>query len=139
MSGMSIGEVARRAGLNASAIRYYESTGLLPEPRRVRGRRCYDHEVLWRLDLIDAARASGFTIREIRTLLHGFPEATTARERWNSLASAKLGEVERQIERLERMRASLLTALACDCASLEECARLLPMTARVERDSSSLR
>jgi MerR family transcriptional regulator, redox-sensitive transcriptional activator SoxR len=125
MAGMKIGEVARRAGLRTSAIRYYESVGLLPEPQRRHGRRCYDGDIFWRLRLIDSARASGFSIREIRALLHGFPESTAARERWASLAGSKLREIECQIAKLQQMRESLQIALACQCAGLDECASRL--------------
>lgn len=125
MSTLSIGEVARRAGINASAIRYYEGVGLLEKPERVGGKRRYDEAVLRRLDIIDAAKRARFTIEEIRTLIHGFPAETAAAKRWQALASNKRAEVDELISRLRHMQELLEDALGCDCASLDECASLL--------------
>ena len=122
---LTIGEVARRAGVSASAIRYYEEAGLLGEPERIGGKRRYDEGVLRSLALIGGAKRAGFTLSEIRTLLHGFPAATEATERWQVLASEKLVEVEEAIAELQETRELLKEALRCECASLDECARLL--------------
>lgn len=125
MSTLSIGEVARRAGISTSAIRYYEGVGLVAEPERVGGKRRYDPGVIRWLALIEAAKGVGMTIKEIRTLLYGFPEESGASKRWQSLASGKLDEVDGRIAELQRIRALLEEALRCDCASLDECARML--------------
>ena len=134
---IGIGEVARQAGINASAIRYYEKEGLLAEPERVGGKRRYDSEAVRRLALIEAAKSAGLSIREIRTLLHGFPADVAASERWRSLASERLKEVDRLIAELRRMRVLLDEALRCECASLDECARLLSDRQRATERSSS--
>ena len=73
---MSIGEVARHARVQPSAIRYYESLGLLPVPPRTGGKRRYDESVLDWLALVTLARQAGFTIAEIRELLAGFEPDT---------------------------------------------------------------
>jgi len=125
---LTIGEVARRAGVRASAIRYYEGAGLLEEPERVGGKRRYDEEALRRLALIGGAKRAGFTLSEIRTLLHGFPAGTGAAQRWQALASEKLVEVDETIAQLRQTRGLLEEALCCECASLDECARLLYQT-----------
>lgn len=122
---LSIGQVARRAQIRPSAIRYYEEAGLLEVPERVGGKRRYDEGVLRRLVLIAGAKRAGFTLGEIRILLHGFPIGTGAAERWRTLASEKLGEVDEAIARLRETRELLEAALRCECASLDECARLL--------------
>jgi redox-sensitive transcriptional activator SoxR len=119
---LTIGEVVRRVGVRASAIRYYEEAGLLEEPERVGGKRRYDEEVLRRLALIGGAKRGGFTLGEIRTLLHGFPAGTGAAQRWQALASEKLVEVDEAIARLRETRELLEEALRCECASLDECA-----------------
>ena len=74
MEGLTIGAVARRAGLRPSALRYYEDEGLLPAPARVNGRRRYDTDVFDRLAVIRLAQAAGLTVAEIRTFLHGTQE-----------------------------------------------------------------
>ena len=125
MGTLAIGEVARRAGISASAIRYYERAGLVPEATRVGGKRRYEPKVWRRLALIEAAKRAGLTIAEIRALLHGYPDEASASERWRSLASRKLEEVDELMARLGQMRVLLAEALRCDCASLEECADLL--------------
>jgi MerR family redox-sensitive transcriptional activator SoxR len=122
MEGLTIGEVARRAGIAASAIRYYERIGLLPVASRVAGQRRYGDAVLTRLALVGMAREAGFTLAEIGTLLGGFPEATPAAERWRELAMRKLPEVEAMISRLVTVRAVLVESLACDCLTLDACA-----------------
>jgi len=122
---LSIGEVARRAGVSASAIRYYERAGLLAEPERVGGRRRYDPGVVRRLALIQAARRAGMSVSETHELLHGFAGETSASERWRALASGKLEEIDERIAHLRRIRELLEEALRCECGSLEECARLL--------------
>src|SRR5918997_4063167 len=69
---MRIGEVAARAGVRVSLIRYYEEIGLLPEPERVSGQRRYDDTVLRRLTVIDVAQRAGLSLEEIRELVeHG--------------------------------------------------------------------
>jgi MerR family transcriptional regulator, redox-sensitive transcriptional activator SoxR len=125
VKGITIGEVARRTNVRASAIRYYERVGLLPEPVRVHGRRRYEHEVLGQLALIKGAKRAGFTLREIRVLLHGFPAEVGAAERWRTLASEKLVEVHELITQLGEIRVRLKTALRCECSSLDECAELM--------------
>ena len=62
---------------------------------------------------------------EIRTLIHGFPNEASASERWRSLASQKLEEVDELMARLQHIKRLLPEVLRCDCASLEECADLL--------------
>jgi MerR family redox-sensitive transcriptional activator SoxR len=98
VESMSIGEVARSAGVRPSAMRYYEGVGLLPPPERENGRRRYDgevlREVLDRLAVVRVAQQAGFTISEIRTLLDGFSEDFPPSERWRLMAREKLPEVE---------------------------------------------
>ena len=118
---LTIGEVARRAGLRTSAIRYYESVGVLPEPQRVAGRRRYAEDTVRRLHVIDVAKRAGFTLDEARVLLstadHGTPAFSQVRE----LASRKLPEVEALITRAEAVRAWLQTATGCNCDTLDVC------------------
>ncbi len=87
-TGLTIGEVARRARIQPSALRYYERVGLLDPPPRVGGRRQYDPRVLHRLAAIGVAQQAGFTIAEIKTLLNGFAAETPAAARWRALAEA---------------------------------------------------
>jgi MerR family transcriptional regulator, redox-sensitive transcriptional activator SoxR len=122
---MSIGEVAGRAGVRPSALRYYERIGLLPAPERENGRRRYGGEVLRdvldRLAVVRVAQQAGFTISEIRTLLDAFSHDTPPSERWQVLAREKLPKVEALVERAIGMRDLLEKGLRCECLRLEDC------------------
>ena len=96
---MRISEVANKAGLRPSALRYYERIGLLPPPMRVNGRRSYGPNVLLLLTGIAVAKHAGFTVEEIKHLFYGFPNDVRASARWSKLAGAKMLEVDRLIER----------------------------------------
>ena len=122
---MRIGEVARRAGVAPSAIRYYEAEGLLPKPAFDGGKRRYDASVLEWLALIALAREAGFTTAEIKRLVSGFTPGTKPAARWREAATRKLAEVDALVARAERMRAVLHVALDCGCFRLDDCAALL--------------
>ena len=122
---MSIGEVAKRAGLSSSAIRYYEREGLIGRARRRAGRRVYEAEILDRLRIIELAKNAGFTIAETRRLLHGFSSDTEPGERWRALAVEKMAELDRRINEARRMRQVLEAATRCRCPSFEDCAQAL--------------
>lgn len=125
MPVLRIGEVARRSGLAPSAIRYYESLGLLPKPSKVGGKRAYDPTVLEWLALIALAREAGFTMREIKRLVTGFTPGTRPAARWHELATRKLAEIDATLARAERMRSVLRVALDCGCFRLSDCMALL--------------
>jgi MerR family transcriptional regulator, redox-sensitive transcriptional activator SoxR len=119
---LSIGDVATRAGMRASTIRYYERIGLVPPPTRRSGRRVYGEDVLRRLAVISYARATGFTLREIRTLFaSGKPYSARLREQ----ARAKVEEIDAMIERARAMKLLLNGALRCKCVDLDQCGRLM--------------
>lgn len=122
---LSIGAIAERAGLNTSAIRYYERIGVLPRAPRRAGRRRYDPAILEWLSLIALAREAGFSMAEIKRLVTGFSPGTRPAARWKELAERKLGELDAVIARAERMRAVLRIAMDCGCFRLEDCRALL--------------
>lgn len=121
MNNISIGRVAAAANLRASAIRYYESEGLLPPAYRRSGRRVYDVAILDRLALIQLASQCGFSLIEIRTLLHGFAPSATPAERWRLLAKTKFAELNEKIAQISRMKRVLAAICRCKCPSIEEC------------------
>ena len=118
---LTIGEVARRAGVATSAIRYYERVGLLEPPGRVNGRRRYGPEVLVSLGVIDLAKTAGFTLDEIRELLNGFSEEVSPSERWRAMARHKLAELDALLVRVEGMQRLLREGLECECIRLADC------------------
>ena len=126
MEALTIGEVAQRAGIRTSAIRYYESVDILPAPLRINGRRRYDSRVFDRLAIIQMAQQAGFTVSEIRALFNGFAADTPAAERWQALARQKLVEVDALLLRTQAMKQLLEEKLLrCRCLTLDECARCI--------------
>ncbi len=118
---LSIGEVAERAGVSDSAIRYYERRGLLPEAERIGGKRRFAEETVRRLGIIDTAKQAGFSLAEVGALLASVDEGAPAHQQLQSLAAHKLPEVDALLERAERMREWLILASDCSCGSLEDC------------------
>ena len=116
-----IGEVARRAGLRPSAIRYYESIGLLPEPERLAGRRRYSPDTLRLLSVIGAAQRAGLNLGEVGELLTASGGQGSVSERLQVIARRKLPEVEALIERALLVRSWLEAAADCQCPTLDDC------------------
>jgi MerR family transcriptional regulator, redox-sensitive transcriptional activator SoxR len=121
MEELTISEVAKRAGIRASAIRYYESIQLLPPPRRSAGRRRYNPDVLRRISFIQVAQAAGLTIAEIQTLINELDSDMPLSERWQTLARQKLAEVDALMHKVQGMKMILINGLNCNCTNLEEC------------------
>ena len=118
---LSIGEAARRAGLNVSAIRFYEREGLLPEPERTGGQRRFGADTVERLRIIDVAKRAGFSLDQVRTLLASVDRGAPVHEQLQVLASRKLPEVNALIERAQAMSDWLTAASQCRCERLENC------------------
>jgi MerR family transcriptional regulator, mercuric resistance operon regulatory protein len=113
---LTIGKVARAAGVSVETVRYYQRSGLVPEPPRPAGGvRRYSDEIVARLRFIRRAQELGFTLAEIRRLLAlGDPQSCG---KARSLAAAKLALVGARIADLERMRAALESLVVrCDAA-----------------------
>jgi MerR family redox-sensitive transcriptional activator SoxR len=121
---LTIGDVARQAGIRASAIRYYENAGLLPKAARSSGKRRYHPEILARIALLRFAKECGFTLAEVRYLVSGRPD------RWRTLARSKVSELEALSERIAIMKTLLGRASKCGCVDLEECGRRILATGR---------
>ena len=120
---MTIGEVAAKATIATSAIRYYERSGLLKQPLRKNGRRVYSEGVLHQLVIIEFAKETGFTLSETRLLLHGFPENTPASARWKKMAREKIHELDVALAKTKAMRDMLEAMTSCRCRKLEQCAQ----------------
>lgn len=125
---MKIGQLAHRAGLRASAIRYYERLGLLAPPHRVGGQRRYSPDALDRVLLIRFASEMGFSLAEIKLFLSGLREDAPVGPRWRKLATKKISEVEESIARSLRLKTLLQNLLHCRCASLKQCVAALGLS-----------
>ena len=121
MEELTISEVAKRTGIRASAIRYYESIKLLPPPKRISGRRRYNADVLRRISFIQVSQAAGLTIAEIKALMHELDGDKPLSERWQALARQKLDEVDALMRKVQGMKMILVSGLNCRCSNLDEC------------------
>ncbi len=133
---MRIGEVASRAGVNVETLRYYERRGLLREPdRQTSGYRAYDAEAVRVVRFIKRAQELGFTLADIEDLLRlADGEGPESCREVRSMATAKIEDMERRIETLQAMRASLV-ALVKTChrkGSKREC----PLIEAIEETAS---
>jgi MerR family transcriptional regulator, redox-sensitive transcriptional activator SoxR len=124
MAELSISQIAREIGLQASAIRYYERIGLLPPIQRISGQRRYDPTVLHRLAIIQRARQLGFTLTEIRQLFFGFRDGARPSERWRALSQRKLAELDELTDGIKVVRAVLKRLMTgCRCDTLNQCGK----------------
>ena len=115
---MTIGEISRRSGVPASAIRYYERIGLLPKPARLSGRRSFGEDALLRLAIVSAAAETGFTLAEIKQLVNG------SGRKWREAVTGKIAELDQAVRRTKAMQQLLREALECGCFDGEPCARV---------------
>ena len=118
---LTIGEVARRAGMQSSAIRYYERIHVLPAPERINGRRRYDLGVLRRLAVIQLAQEAGFSMNQIRLLFNNPEGDASLSTRWRAHVTQKLAEVDALIAQAQRMKILLEDSQRCGCLNLDDC------------------
>ena len=130
---LTIGEVARRAGVATSSIRYYESIDLLPAPARLHGQRRYGADVLGRLAFIAVAQNAGFKLAEIKDLVHSVDGTDGMGHHMRALSSRKLREVEALLEQTMAMKGWLEVAKDCGCSTPDECT-LFPAAGDVPAD-----
>lgn len=116
MKALDINEVARRSGVPASTLRFYEQKGLIDSIGRRGLRRLFDARVLERLAFIALGRASGFSLDEVA---HMFADGRPRIDR--KVLAAKADELDRTIRELSAMRDGLRHAVACRAPSHMEC------------------
>lgn len=118
-----IGDVVRRSGFAASALRYYESQGLVTSTRTPGGQRRYRRSTLRRLAFIRAASNVGLTLEEIREELSRLPDdRNPTKADWQQISRHWRGRLDDQIAALERLRDGLDSCIGCGCLSLKRCA-----------------
>ena len=120
---LSIGEVADRAGIAPSALRFYEKEGLIHSERSEGGQRRYHRDVLRLVAFIRAAQRVGLTLDEIRDALATLPEGhTPTAADWTRLSKGWRPLLDRRIEEMQRLRDRLDSCIGCGCLSLKTCA-----------------
>jgi MerR family redox-sensitive transcriptional activator SoxR len=118
MEMLTIGEAAKRAGVQPSALRFYERRKVIPAPARVNGRRLYSEAHLRVIEMARYAQGLGFTLEEVRQL---FGPAAAEGAAWRPLAEAKLGQLEETIRRARQMKKAIEAGLACGCLRAGDC------------------
>ena len=118
MSELTIGELARRAGVATSALRYWEDLGLLPAPARISGRRRYPESWVGLVGVILLLQDAGFTLAEQKALAASRGVAT---DEWRHLAERKLAELDEQIAQAQAAREAIEHALHCPQEDILEC------------------
>ena len=124
---LSIGEVAERANVATSALRFYERQGLINAARSDGGQRRYHRDVLRRIAFVRAAQRVGLSLEDIRAALTTLPEGRTPTAAdWRRLSRSWRPLLDRRIAELERVRDRLDTCIGCGCLSLRVCHLLNP-------------
>jgi len=119
---LTIAEVARRSGVAASALRYYEERGLISSARAGSGHRRYPRSVLRRIAFIVFAQHVGLTLDEIGSELSKLPaHHVPTGDDWSGLSSTWTARIDRRIAELERLRTGLTGCIGCGCLSLDRC------------------
>ena len=129
MQDLSIGEVAKLAGVQPSALRFYERAGVIPKPARINGRRRYSAELVRLITIARFAQSVGFSLEEIRLLFSQAKPSTVSR-RWRPIATAKVQQLEQTISRAKSMKKAIEAGLQCGCIRVEDCIPTTPKSAR---------
>ena len=119
---MTIGEVAERANVAPSALRFYEHEGLIAAERTDGGQRRYQRDVLRRIAFVRAAQRVGLKLEDIRQALATLPDGRTPTAAdWARLSRSWRPLLDRRIAELERVRDRLDACIGCGCLSLKAC------------------
>ena len=119
---LTIGEVSRRSGVAASALRFYEDRGLIASQRAGSGHRRFPRPVLRRIAFIVFAQKVGLTLDEIGAELAKLPpDRAPTRRDWASLTQTWSGRIDERIAELQRLQHSLTECIGCGCLSLDRC------------------
>jgi MerR family transcriptional regulator, redox-sensitive transcriptional activator SoxR len=124
---LTIGEVAKRSGVAASALRFYEDRGLITSERAGSGHRRYPRYVLRRIAFIVYAQRVGLTLEEIGSELSKLSnDRAPGRREWARLSRAWSDRIDQRIEELQRLKVGLTECIGCGCLSLDRCRLVNP-------------
>ncbi len=119
---LTIGEVSRRSGVAASALRFYDLRGLIRSTRAGSGHRRYRREVLRRIAFVVFAQRVGLTLEEIGAELAKLPaDHAPSPQDWARISRTWRARIDAQIAQLERLKTSLTTCIGCGCLSFAQC------------------
>ena len=136
---LTIGQLAKRAGVATSALRFYEAEGLIAGSRRAGGHRQYPRHVLRRVAFIRAAQVVGLSLPQIKAALATLPEGRTpTKADWTRLSAGWAPLLDERIAALQRLRTRLTGCIGCGCLSLKACALYNPEDAVSKTGSGPL-
>lgn len=126
-SEIGIGRLAERTGLTVSAIRFYESKGLVTAARNAGGQRRFARSDIRKLSFVMIAQQLGFTLAEIRRQLDSLPQGRPPTQRdWSRMSRGFRADLDRRIAGLQRLRDRLDGCIGCGCLSLRKCSLYNP-------------
>jgi MerR family redox-sensitive transcriptional activator SoxR len=124
---LTIGELSSRSGVPPSALRFYEAQGLIGSRRTSGNQRRYVRATLRRVALIQAGRAAGIPLDEIRAALETLPsQRTPTRRDWERLSRGWRADIDHRIATLQALRNRVTTCIGCGCLSIDRCSLLNP-------------
>jgi len=124
---MTIGDLAERTGLAVSAIRFYETKGLVTPARNTGGQRRYLRSDIRRLSFVQVSQQLGFSIEEIRAALATLPASRTPTQKdWERISRNFRVHLDDRIQRMTRLRDYLDGCIGCGCLSMKRCALVNP-------------
>lgn len=133
-SALTIGEISQRSGVATSALRFYESRGLIHSERTAAGHRRYPRAVLRRIAFIVFAQRLGLSLEEAAGELRKLPRHDVpTRAEWAKLSSSWQRHIDAKLAELERLRSGLTECIGCGCLSLDKCRLSNPSDRAAER------
>lgn len=140
MMEMTVGEVARRSGVNISTLHFYEQKGLIYSWRNQGNQRRYHRNVLRRIAVIKAAQMVGLTLEEIADSLSELPKhQAPSQKQWTQMASNWNAMLEHRIQQLKALQHDLGGCIGCGCLSMQSCVIYNPQDIRAETFSDKTR
>lgn len=124
---MSVGQVAKRAGISVATLHFYEQKGLIFSSRNAGNQRRYPRQILRRIAVIKAAQNVGLTLQEIADQLAYLPKhRAPKKDEWETLANHWQQQLTKKIQQLQTLQTQLGSCINCGCLSLDSCALYNP-------------
>lgn len=140
MDLLTIGEVSNRSGLAPSALRYYESLGLITSTRTSGDRRRYTRAVLRRVAVIRAAQQVGLSLDQVRTAFAGIPlDVAPSKRDWKRISASWQPLLDQRMTELQQVRDNLSNCVGCGCLSMTQCRLYNPQDTLASTGSGSRR
>ncbi|MBA3233196.1 MAG: redox-sensitive transcriptional activator SoxR [Propionibacteriales bacterium] len=131
---LTIGELSRRSGVAASALRFYESIGLVNAERTAGNQRRYPRNMLRRVAFIRAAQRVGLSLDEIAAALSALPASRTpTKDDWEQVSRSWTDRIDQQIADLQRLKSRVTSCIGCGCLSMQTCSLSNPDDEQGER------